>query len=251
MEWASLPSLGDRPPAGCALAAPSPGGPKVRRVLGDISNTAAAHGGGGLGLGGAQKRPVLDPHTPARRAKAFTVYEDGMDTGMSVYEDPAIGALSEARSVSARPTPNAPNRGKAAGSPSSRRLSHPGRSATLLGIDESPPEIEGFSSVDDKEASYWSAMAYDGDGMGPDAFCDRLFHTVEAVERRDAYLRGPGFGVLSPREYGATGAFASMLSPFTPAAGAEKEDGGSPWRSPFSLPSVHMDIDNLSNSGDV
>lgn len=230
------------------MAEPSPAGPKVRRILGDISNTTAAHVGGGIG--GAQKGAVLEPHTPARRAKgAFTVYEDGVDdgAGMSVFEDSAIGALSEARSVSARgnPTPNAP-RGKA----DSRRTSLPGRSSALLGIDEGPPEIEGFSHACDTEASYWAAMAYDSDGMGPGAFCDRLLHTVEAVERRDAYFRGPGFGLLSPREYGAP--VASMLSPFTPGGTeAEREDGGSPWRSPFSLPSVHMEIDNLSNSGEL
>lgn len=52
--------------------------PGTRRVLGDISNTAW-----GLSAPEARprKRPLAELRTPARRSKAFSVYEDGTDVG--------------------------------------------------------------------------------------------------------------------------------------------------------------------------
>mmetsp|Transcript_47005 Transcript_47005/g.102288 ORF Transcript_47005/g.102288 Transcript_47005/m.102288 type:complete len:259 (-) Transcript_47005:98-874(-) len=53
-----------------------------RRVLSDISNTTAAAGNGPFGGAGgsAEKCSLLEPQTPARRAKLFTVFDDGADT---------------------------------------------------------------------------------------------------------------------------------------------------------------------------
>lgn len=123
--------------------------------MSDISNTVAVNSGLGVQCGSGSlfeglKRSSLEPHTPARRSSAFTVFDE------------AAGSVSRA----AASPPRLPTKSRGGPSP----LAFGENRRTLLGIEElwpssmegDLPEVQDFSDPVDAQEQYARAMSLDG-----------------------------------------------------------------------------------------
>lgn len=141
--------------------------PEARRVLSDISNTPRHAGFGLQGGAEAQKRPILDPQTPARRTTAFEVFEDTTD-------------VSAARNAASPPYVRPKSRGAAA----EDDMLDGGIDGGILGIEEVDaqameadlPGIDRFIDPVGVQDQYWGAFGMSGpDGFGSS---ERLLSTL-------------------------------------------------------------------------
>eukprot|EP00747_Dinoflagellata_sp_TGD_P163139 gnl/TRDRNA2_/TRDRNA2_181498_c0_seq1.p1 gnl/TRDRNA2_/TRDRNA2_181498_c0~~gnl/TRDRNA2_/TRDRNA2_181498_c0_seq1.p1 ORF type:complete len:288 (-),score=53.82 gnl/TRDRNA2_/TRDRNA2_181498_c0_seq1:86-949(-) len=242
---------------------------QARRVFGaDISNTGMQGTGFGTSKGASvltssggcagnsesgQKRPLLEPCTPARRSKVFTVYEEmnGADTSVS-------------RATAS--TPNVPQKPRAGASPAPVGLEAPDH-RDIFNIEEVRPEameddfdlpdVQGFS--DDpagNQEQYWRAMAMEEpDSFGkPEELCGTLLRGSEAIcleaQARDALRWSSpsfsGYGDLSP----GLGTWPSLndVSHTTAQDSTMNSSGLGLGFSPLSLPSMRMDVESDSES---
>jgi len=134
--------------------------PKKGFSFSDITNVTAQ----GLGHQGGNKRPMLDPKTPARRSKS----------DLAVFDDGAEGAQSNAscpwsvQSAARRPASPPQVRPKSRGGEQDCIL---GESHQMLGIEEvveaELPPIQDFADRVSEQDQYWHAFGLDD---GPDGF---------------------------------------------------------------------------------
>lgn len=132
----------------CGAVQEHPNRQNVNRTLSDITNITN-------GQQSANKRPLLDPKTPARRTKI------GSSSGLSVFDD---GAQSVARQASSPPRVQ----------PKSRGIDQDGiscESRQMLEIEEvnatDLPPIQDFADRASEQEQYWHALGLDD---GPDGF---------------------------------------------------------------------------------
>lgn len=236
----------DAQAANCKLEAREP-----RRALADISNAAVVNhsfghalqsSGGLVGFDG-RKRALLEPQTPARRSKAFTVFDEGVD--------------SSCTSRAAASPPQLPAKSRALPSPQLFAENN-----QLLGIEElfpsamqgdaDLPDVQGLAEPSDEQERFRRAMLLDGcDGCGsPAEFASALLRSTgrDCLEAQvhQAWRWGqvdlPDDDCsLSPASTGTPGmqVWPTLLTPQT------DRDHHSPVFSPLrapSLPSVQMDV---------
>lgn len=221
--------------------------PPVRRVLSDISNTVQGSQGLGIGAGlaeGPAKRSplLLEPRTPARRAKGFTVFEDSA-TASASRQAPSPPHLLPKSRVAADAIEGLHRHGPGDG---------------ICDIEEvmpsEPPDIQSFADPVSVQDQYWRALAMDGppDGHGrPEDLADALSASVFEASRQEA-LHWNEQAFLSPRSVGSSMrplSWSAMPSPPPASIGAMLGFGACPGHdrepsSPLSPPSMNMDVDS-------
>lgn len=194
-----------------------------RRVLSDISNTRS--GFGFQGGAEAQKLPLLDPQTPARRTTAFAVFEDSADT-------------SAARNAGSPPQVRPKSRGAV-----EEDVLGGGRG--IFAIDEVDakameadlPGIDSFADPVDVQDQYWRALGMDGpDGFdSPQALASSLAQATARVcheaNSRDACRWGhsdPSISALDDMSPGDMSPGMPVAWPAAPASPPQARCSSSP-----------------------
>lgn len=198
-----------------------------RRALGDISNTAPNGIGktGAWSAADAQKRPRLEPctPTPARRTRAFTVFDDGVDDASSASSASVMRGkasppvLGHKRSCSDFGL----DRGFA-----NLRVQNSSEGFRGLSIEElrplrtELPEVDRFHLPPEGSESFWSSIIEDGpEGTDPRTFAEAMIRGsqlhAEEDAREDLLWRGAMLPEHSIAE-SPTGAFRAWPSLATP-----------------------------------
>mmetsp|Transcript_74000 Transcript_74000/g.128424 ORF Transcript_74000/g.128424 Transcript_74000/m.128424 type:complete len:313 (-) Transcript_74000:79-1017(-) len=188
--------------------------PEARRVLSDITPRHAGNTPNlGFGMQGgpeAQKRPMLDPQTPARRTTAFEVFEDTAD-------------VSAARNESSPPHVRPKSRG-----PPEEDMLHGGLDSGILGIEEVDaremeadlPCIDQFVDPVGVQDQYWGAFGMDGpDDFGSSARLASTFGQSALQAGHEASMRDAArWGHIEAPKNFTDGLSPGDMSPGMPVA---------------------------------